>query len=186
MSPVHERACAQRSAREQLRDVAAKVWSLLGGKKLFQRGEMRPSPNASIAARPRRAPAASHVRCRHVHKERAIRLPPGRMSTIAAYDPRPRIERARRARKPVPTTVTASSWVRMPRRLARQIECPSWRSSRVREISPRTTVPPRSTCSPTTTWVAAVVRKKAARSETRARPSACQSSVGTRSHGVMM
>jgi hypothetical protein len=52
--------------------------------------------------------AATHARCRNTHKASAIRLPPGRMRTIAAYDPSPRIGRARRTLQPVPLAVTAN------------------------------------------------------------------------------
>jgi hypothetical protein len=113
-----------------------------GGKELFQRGKMRPTANASIAARLRRARAATHVRCRTVHIVSAIRLPPGRMSTIAAYDPSSCIERTRRTLQLLPLAVTASPSVCMLRRPPCQIECPSSRSSLVREMSPRTALLP--------------------------------------------
>jgi hypothetical protein len=47
------------------------------GKELCQRGKLRPTANASSAARSRRARAASQVRCRNIHKVSAIRVPPG-------------------------------------------------------------------------------------------------------------
>src|SRR4029077_19376044 len=81
------------------------------GRELFQRGKMRPTPNASSAARARRVRAASHVRCRNIHKENAIRLPPGRMSTIAPYDPSSRIKRTKRTLQLVSLAVTGAGSV---------------------------------------------------------------------------
>jgi len=183
MSPAHRGA----PLRHLRGAVAARVRSFVGhGSELFQRGKMRPTANASRAARPRRARAASQVRCRNIHKEGAIRLPPGRMSTIAAYDPSSRIGRARRTLQLVPLLIKVSSRVRMPRRWPCQIERPSWRASRARDTSPRTIVSPPPANSTTTTWVTCVLLKSAARSDSYARPSVCQSRVGTRSQGVMM
>jgi hypothetical protein len=65
------------------------------GKELFQRGKMRPTVNATSGAKPRRARAASQLRCRNIHKESAIRLPPGSKSTIAGCTIRFRVLNAR-------------------------------------------------------------------------------------------
>ena len=78
-------------------------------RELFQRGKMRPAPNASSAARARRVRAASHARCRNVHQKNAIRLPPGMMSAIAPYDPSSRTKRTKRTLQLVSLAVTATS-----------------------------------------------------------------------------
>jgi hypothetical protein len=64
------------------------------------------------------------------------------------------------------------------------MEYPNWRSSRVREISPRTKIPPWSMYSRIAPWVARVFLKNLTMSATRSVRTACQSSVGTWSgHG---
>jgi hypothetical protein len=89
--------CAISVGREQLRDVATRTRSSLGRRKeLFQRGKMRPTPNASSTASARHVRAVSQARCRNIHKPSAIRLPPGRMSANAEYDTSSRIERRSR------------------------------------------------------------------------------------------
>jgi hypothetical protein len=135
-SVVNNQCFVDAAFRDRKRDIPAAAVRRRG-KGLFQPGKMSPTPNATIAARPRRACAASHVRCRNIHNVSAIRLPPGRMSTIAEWNPSSRIERARRALHLVLRAVTASSWVRLPGRPPGQLECPNWRSSRASEMSPR-------------------------------------------------
>src|SRR5882762_3296289 len=92
------------------------------GARLSQRGKMRRTPAVHTALRPRRARAASHARCRSIHRERAIRLPPARVSAIAAYEPSSRIGRARRTfQRLPPVAVKASSRVAHVTWPARQI-----------------------------------------------------------------
>ena len=143
VSPRRRTAASPWSGNEE-RDVASKEWNLLvRGNELFQRGQMRPTPKASMAARARRARATSHMRCRNTHKVSATRLPPGSVSKIAEYSPSARSGRARRDFQLEPRGAMPSSRALMPRRPAsRQIECPNWRASRVREMSPRTAVLP--------------------------------------------
>lgn len=85
--PRRRRAAPPWSGNE-VRDVASKEWNPFGrGNELFQRGQMRPTPKASMAATARRARATSHMRWRNIHRVSAIRLPPGSASTSAEYQP---------------------------------------------------------------------------------------------------
>jgi hypothetical protein len=141
--PRAGRTAAPPWSGNEARDVASREWNLLDrGRQLFQWGQMRPTPKASMAARARRARAASHMRCRNIQRVSAIRLPPGSVSKIAEYSPSSRAGRARRDFQLEPRGAIPSSRVLMSRRPASgQIECPNWRASRVREMSPRTTAP---------------------------------------------
>ena len=79
------------------------------GARLSQRGKMRRTPAVHTALRPRRARAASHARCRSIHRESAIRLPPGRISAITPYQPSSRIGRARRTFQRLPLVAIKAS-----------------------------------------------------------------------------
>src|SRR6266481_3717639 len=70
---------------------------------------MRRTPAVHTALRPRRARAASQVRCRSIHRESAIRLPPGRISAIAPYQPSSRIGRARQTFQRLPLVAIKAS-----------------------------------------------------------------------------
>src|SRR6516162_10022745 len=58
---------------------------------------MRLAQSAVRPARARRIRAAISSRCRKSHSDSAIRLPPGRSNSIAAYGPNERVRVARRA-----------------------------------------------------------------------------------------